>query len=101
MDRKEEKAKNPVRARDVADAAYRTIGCLKEACMNIPARVAAQLAIETDQARCYAILEAEFIAIFTDFAKAASLDPGISSRRGYREAGAASARPEAARRVSQ
>ena len=32
-------------------------------------RVAAQLAIETDQARCYAILEAEFIAIFADYAE--------------------------------
>jgi hypothetical protein len=67
--RYEEKAKNLVPARDVADAAYRTVSCLKEACMNIPARLAAQLAIESDQARCYAILEAEVIAIFTDFAE--------------------------------
>jgi hypothetical protein len=37
--------------------------------MNIPARLAAQLALESDQARCYAILEAEVIAIFTDFAE--------------------------------
>ena len=65
----EERAKNLVPARDVEDAAFRTISCLKEACMNMPARLAAQLAIETDQARCYAILEAEVIAIFTDFAE--------------------------------
>ena len=31
-------------------------------------RVAAQLAIETDQARCCAIIEAQVIAILTDFA---------------------------------
>jgi len=67
--RYEEKAKTLVPARDVADAAYRTISCLREACMNIPARLAAQLALESNQARCYAILEAEVIAIFTDFAE--------------------------------
>jgi hypothetical protein len=67
--RYEEKAKNLVPTRDLADAAYRTVSCLKEACMNIPARVAAQLAILTDQARGYAIIEAEVIAIFTDFAE--------------------------------
>ena len=67
--RYEEKAKTLVLARDVEDAAYRTVSCLREACMNIPARLAAQLASETDQARCYAILEAEVIAIFTDFAE--------------------------------
>jgi len=63
----EERAGNLVPARDVADAAYRMMSCLNEACLNVPARVAAQLAIETDQARCYAILEAEFIAIFADY----------------------------------
>jgi hypothetical protein len=67
--RYEEKAKNLVPARDVEDAAYRTVSCLREACMNIPARLAAQLALESDQARCYAILEAEVIAIFTDYAE--------------------------------
>jgi hypothetical protein len=67
--RYEEKAKNLVPARDVAGAAYRLVSCIKEACMNIPSRVAAQLALESDQARCYAILEAEVIAIFTDFAE--------------------------------
>ena len=41
----EERAKNLVPARDVADAAYRTVSCIKEACLNVPARVAAQLAI--------------------------------------------------------
>jgi hypothetical protein len=65
----EERAKHLVPVRDVADAAYRMMSCLREACMNIPARVAAQLAIESDQARCYAILEAEFIAVFTDYAE--------------------------------
>ena len=67
--RYEEKAKSLVPARDVEDAAFRTVSCLREACMNIPARLAAQLALESDQARCYAILEAEVIAIFTDFAE--------------------------------
>jgi hypothetical protein len=67
--RYEEKAKNLVPARDVEDAAYRAISCLREACMNIPARTAAALAAETDQARVYAILEAEIIAIFTDYAE--------------------------------
>ena len=65
----EERARNLVQARDVADAAYREMSCLREALMNIPARVAAQLALESDQARCYAILEAEFIAVFTDYAE--------------------------------
>jgi hypothetical protein len=67
--RYEEKAKNLVSARDVEDAAFREMSCLREAFMNIPARLAAQLAVETDQARCYAILEAEIISIFTDYAE--------------------------------
>jgi hypothetical protein len=67
--RYEEKAKNLIPSRDVEDAAFRTVSCLREACMNIPARLAAQLAIESDQARCYAILEAEVIDIFTDYAE--------------------------------
>jgi hypothetical protein len=65
--RYEEKAKNLVSARDVEDAAFREMSCLREAFMNIPGRLAAQLAAESDEARVYAILEAEFIAIFTDF----------------------------------
>jgi hypothetical protein len=44
--RYEEKAKSLVPARDVEDAAFRTVSCLREACMNIPARIAAQLALE-------------------------------------------------------
>jgi hypothetical protein len=67
--RYEERAKNLVPARDVEDAAFRTISCLREACMNIPARLAAQLALESDQGKVYAILEAEVVAIFTDFAE--------------------------------
>jgi hypothetical protein len=67
--RYEEKAKNLVPARDVEDAAFRTISCIREACMNIPARTAAALAAETDQTRVYAILEAEIIAVFTDYAE--------------------------------
>ena len=67
--RYEEKAKNLVSARDVEDAAFREMSCLREAFMNIPARLAAQLAVETDEARCYAILEAEIISIFTDYAE--------------------------------
>jgi hypothetical protein len=67
--RYEEKAKSLVPARDVEDAAFRTVSCLREACMNIPARLAAQLAIETDQARCYAILESEIVAVFMDYAE--------------------------------
>jgi hypothetical protein len=65
----EERAGNLVPACDVADAAYRMMSCLKEALMNIPARIAAQLAVESDQARCYAILENELIAILTDYAE--------------------------------
>jgi hypothetical protein len=67
--RYEEKAKNLVSVRDVEDAAFREMSCLREAFMNIPARLAAQLALESDEARCYAILEAEFIAVFTDYAE--------------------------------
>jgi hypothetical protein len=67
--RYEEKAKNLVSARDVEDAAFREMSCLREAFMNIPARLAAQLAAESDQARCYAILEAEIISIFTDYSE--------------------------------
>jgi hypothetical protein len=67
--RYEEKAKNLVPARDVEGAAFREMSCLRDACMNIPARLAAQLALESDEARCYAILEAEFIAIFADYAE--------------------------------
>jgi hypothetical protein len=67
--RYEEKAKNLVSARDVEDAAFRAMTCLREALMNIPARLAAQLAAESDQARCYTILENELIGILTDYAE--------------------------------
>ena len=65
----EERAGNLVPARDVEDAAFRAMTCLREALMNIPARLAAQLAAESDQARCYTILENELIGILTDYAE--------------------------------
>jgi hypothetical protein len=67
--RYEEKAKSLVLARDVADAAFQTMRCLRDACMNVPSRVAAQVAAESSTERCYQILESEIASIFQDFAE--------------------------------
>ena len=65
----EVKAKSLVPARDVEDAAHRSITVIKEACAHIPSRIAAQIALETNVERCYAMLEREIDLVFSDFAE--------------------------------
>lgn len=67
--RYEERAKNLVPAKDVADVAHQTLRCLRDACLNIPARLSAQLAAESDANRIYVLLEIEIGSIFNDFAE--------------------------------
>lgn len=67
--RYEEKAKSLVQARDVADAAFQTMRCIRDACMNVPSRVSAQVAAENSPEKCYQIIENEISAIFSDFAE--------------------------------
>jgi hypothetical protein len=65
----EEKAKSLTPARDVADATFQSYRVLRDACMNIPSRLAGVLSTEGDVERCYQILENEVITIFQDFSE--------------------------------
>jgi hypothetical protein len=53
---------------DVEQARFSEFRTLREACFNIPSRIAALLATETDVAKCQAILEDELVKVFTAFA---------------------------------
>jgi hypothetical protein len=67
--RYEKMAKTLTPAQDVADAAFQSYRCLRDACMNIPSRMAAVMAVETDPERCYQLLEIEIINVFSDFSE--------------------------------
>lgn len=66
--RYEERAKNLTPTADVENARFTEFRTLREACLNIPSRIAALLATETDVERCQQLLEAELISIFQAFA---------------------------------
>src|SRR5262249_51465033 len=64
-----------VRRDEVEAAAFKFYRRLRDALLNIPPRLAAQLAAENDEAKVFEILEAEFRRVFEDFA-----DPALSPR---------------------
>ena|SRR5215831_347163 len=66
--RYEERAKNLTPTVDVENARFTEFRTLREACFNIPSRIAALLAGESDVARCQQLLEAELTNVFQAFA---------------------------------
>jgi hypothetical protein len=66
--RYEERAKNLTPTADVQNARFTEFRTLREACFNIPSRIAALLAGESDTVRCQQLLEAELTSVFTAFA---------------------------------
>jgi hypothetical protein len=66
--RYEERAKSLTPTVDVESARFTEFRTLREACFNIPSRIAALLAGESDPARCQQLLEAELTSIFAAFA---------------------------------
>jgi hypothetical protein len=67
--RYEERAKNLTPTADVEQARFTEFRTLREACFNIPARVAALLATETSVEKCQQLLEAELHSVFSAFAE--------------------------------
>ena len=53
---------------DVEAARFTEFRVLREACFNIPSRIAALVATETDVSRCQALLEMELNTVFNAFA---------------------------------
>lgn len=66
--RYEEKAKHLTPTADVENARFTEFRTLREACFNIPSRIAALLAGESDVGRCQKLLEDELISVFEAFA---------------------------------
>lgn len=66
--RYEERAKNLTPTADVETARFTEFRILREACFNIPARIAAIIAGETQVERCQQLLESELNSVFNAFA---------------------------------
>jgi hypothetical protein len=66
--RYEERAKNLTPTADVESARFAEFRTLREACFNIPSRIAALLAGESDVAKCQQMLENELTNVFAAFA---------------------------------
>jgi len=66
--RYEERAKNLTPTADVESARYTEFRTLRDACFNIPARIAPLLAGQPDVAKCQTMLEAELTTVFQAFA---------------------------------
>ena len=66
--RYEERAKNLMPTAEVENARFTEFRILREACFNIPPRVAALIAGESDVTRCQQLLEAELTTVFSAFA---------------------------------
>src|SRR5215831_17254892 len=66
--RYEERARNLTPTADVESARFTEFRTLREACFNIPSRISALLAVESDAARCQVILEDELRSVFTAYA---------------------------------
>lgn len=64
-----EKTGELVPRREVEEEASKQFRMLRDACFNLPPRLAAQLAAESDEAACYEILEAAMRRVFEDFAE--------------------------------
>jgi hypothetical protein len=67
--RYEERAGNLTPVVDVENARFVEFRTLREACFNIPSRIAALLATETDVERCEQMLEAELTRVFLAYAE--------------------------------
>jgi hypothetical protein len=66
--RYEERARNLTPTADVETARFTEFRILREACFNIPARIAALVAGESSVERCQQLLENELNAVFNAFA---------------------------------
>jgi len=66
--RYEERAKNLTPTVDVEDARFTEFRILREACFNIPTRISAVIAGESNIERIQQILEAELTSVFSAFA---------------------------------
>jgi len=66
--RYEERAKNLTPTADVETARFTEFRILREACFNIPPRIAALVAGESEVERCQQLLENELNAVFNAFA---------------------------------
>jgi len=66
--RYEERAKNLTPTADVESARFTEFRTLREACFNIPSRISALLAGESDPAKCQLMLESELTSVFQAFA---------------------------------
>jgi hypothetical protein len=66
--RYEERAKNLTPTADVETARFTEFRILREACFNIPSRIAALVAGEADVSRCQQLLESELTNVFSAFA---------------------------------
>lgn len=67
--RYEERAGSLTPTADVEQARFTEFRTLREACFNIPSRIAALLAGESDVARCQQLLEDELYRVFEAFAQ--------------------------------
>jgi hypothetical protein len=66
--RYEERAKHLTPTADVESARFNEFRTLREACFNIPSRIAALLAGESNVGRCQEMLESELTNVFAAFA---------------------------------
>lgn len=66
--RYEERAKHLTPTADVENARFTEFRILREACFNIPSRIAPIIAGESDVERCQQLLEAELYSVFNAFA---------------------------------
>lgn len=66
--RYEERAKALTPTADVESARFTEFRTLREACFNIPSRISALLAGESDVTRCQQLLESELTNVFNAFA---------------------------------
>uniref|UniRef100_Q027Y9 Putative bacteriophage-related protein n=1 Tax=Solibacter usitatus (strain Ellin6076) TaxID=234267 RepID=Q027Y9_SOLUE len=64
-----EREKTLVDRKEVEAEAFNQFRMIRDACFNLPPRLAAQLAAESDEAACYDILEAALRQVFEDFAE--------------------------------
>lgn len=67
--RYEERAKHLTPTADVETARFTEFRILREACFNIPARIAAKVAGETEVEKCQQLLESELNSVFNAFAE--------------------------------
>jgi hypothetical protein len=66
--RYEERARTLAPVRDIEAARFNEMRIIRDACMNIPARVSAQLAAEGSEHKIYQLLENEIIQVFQLYA---------------------------------